>query len=306
MTLNKVLWSLGIAIIASIFALPTLAATRSPVSYSVGDFAGDFVKEKVSGRIWYIDVDKSRRYQVTEKDQDLFERLKKVSQVKTWPVIKSVMDASDVTKRVVKKGPLRGLVLDENAQDLIWHIQRRAYRRQALRSREDILSYVKNAITVDEKSLSEYPIAYADYDYSMAGPIKMASIASSTTTQIGKSIKISLKEQRLYAFENGKLINSFLVSTGNRRFPTPKGEFSVLEKVPVVRYTWSYGAGNPDNYDLGNVPYNLRIMPHKYIHYAYWHNSFGRIMSHGCINVNLANIKWIYRWSDQGIPVKII
>ncbi|MFA6160630.1 MAG: L,D-transpeptidase [Patescibacteria group bacterium] len=305
MTFNKIFWSLGIALAIGCFALPALAAPHSPVGFSIGDLAGDFVKEKVSGRMWYIDVNSSRRYQITENDQGLFERLKSAAKVQTWPAIKSVIDVADPSKRIAK-GPLRGLVYDENAPELLWHVQRRAYRRQALRSSQDILQYAKNAMTVDDAALKEYPIAFADFDYAMSGPIKIASASNATSTQSGKSIKISLKEQRLYAFENGKLINTFLISSGVRAFSTPIGEFSVMEKVPVVDYVWSYGAGNPNNYDLGNVPYNLRIMPHKYIHYAYWHNNFGHVMSHGCVNVNLANIKWIYRWADQGIPVKII
>lgn len=120
-----------------------------------------------------------------------------------------------------------------------------------------------------------------------------------------KDIIVDLSDQRLYAYENGVLANTFLVSTGKYPFATPLGNHSVLAKLPFVDYTWSYGPGNPNNYALGLVPYNLRIYPHVYIHYAYWHNNFGHPMSHGCINVNLENIKWIYNWGEAGIPVVV-
>ncbi|HBR80426.1 MAG: hypothetical protein UX09_C0032G0013 [Candidatus Uhrbacteria bacterium GW2011_GWE2_45_35] len=118
-------------------------------------------------------------------------------------------------------------------------------------------------------------------------------------------ITVDLSEQRLYAFEDGILANSFLVSTAKLPFTTPMGIHSILAKLPWVDYTWSYSENNPNNYSLGLVPWNLRIYPHVYIHYAYWHNNFGHPMSHGCINVNLENIKWIYDWSEVGTTVEV-
>lgn len=120
-----------------------------------------------------------------------------------------------------------------------------------------------------------------------------------------KSIVVDISEQRLYAFERGLLVESYLVSTGLPRFPTPTGEFSVLAKVPIVNYTWSYGPNHPDNYSLPNVPWNLRFKPHFYIHYAYWHNDFGRQRSHGCVNLPLEPAKWVYGWANEGTPITI-
>ncbi len=121
-----------------------------------------------------------------------------------------------------------------------------------------------------------------------------------------KSVSVSIRNQRLHAYEYGREVNSFLVSTGTEKMPTPLGNFSVLAKKPTVLYRWSYGTNHPDNYDLGVVPWNLLIMPHIYIHYAPWHNNFGRRVSHGCVNVNLKNIKWIYDWAEVGMPVDVV
>ncbi len=277
--------------------LPTTAdaASRSPVNFSAGDYAGDFVIEKTTNRTWYIDPLTSRRYQVSTS----IAQLKAIAQPMSWAAISSIPDESDkVTIPLKQRKAISGLVYDPNAPDLIWHIRKRAYKRHALRTDQDLAAYLKNAIQVTPASLVEYPIARADFDYAI-GPV------DPTATSTGKYIYVNLKEQRLRAYENGRLVKTFLVSTGSYRFPTPPGNYSVLEKDPVVNYQWSYGKGNPDNYDLGNVPYNLMFRPHMYIHYAYWHNNFGRRMSHGCINVNLANIKWIYRWADPWIPVLV-
>lgn len=121
------------------------------------------------------------------------------------------------------------------------------------------------------------------------------SFVSDTTA---KSIVVDVSEQRLYAYEGGVLANTFLVSTAAKGWRTPPGKHVILAKVPFVRYA---GPG----YDLGTVQYNLRFKPHYYIHYAPWHDNFGNPMSHGCVNVNLTNMKWIYEWSDEGIPVEV-
>lgn len=291
--------------LSAVFLPASVQASRSPVGFEVGEYVGDFVKEEETGRVWYISALNSRRYQIAEGDERVFEVLKEQAKVEPWYRIVTVPDVGSENEAKIKIG-LKGLVYDENAPDLLWHIQKRAYLRQALRAPEDVVDYAEGAITVAEKDLYEYPIGYAVYDYSIPEPNKdKAENGVDGKPDLNKHISISIKEQRLRAYENGQLVNTFYISSGRWGYYTPRGNFSVLNKVPVVRYQWSYGNNHPDNYDLGNVPYNLRIMPHIYIHYAYWHNNFGKPMSRGCINVNLKDSKWIYRWADEDISVSI-
>jgi hypothetical protein len=132
-----------------------------------------------------------------------------------------------------------------------------------------------------------------------------AGRADGGRAQHAKFIKISVKDQRLQAFEYGRLVKTFLVATGEKRFPTPIGDFSILEKPYKVNYTWSYGPGHPENYNLGWVTWNLRFYPHIYIHYAPWRSVFGVRGSHGCVNVSKADAQWIYDWADVKTPVTV-
>lgn len=118
-----------------------------------------------------------------------------------------------------------------------------------------------------------------------------------------KYIEVRLGEQRLYAYDNGFVKRTFLISSGVNKYPTPEGTFSVTAKIPKKDYEWTYGPDHPDNYDLKDVEFNLRFAPTFYLHYAYWHNNFGRKMSHGCVNINRVNSQWLYDWADLGIPV---
>lgn len=135
--------------------------------------------------------------------------------------------------------------------------------------------------------------------------VSMTSVAKSTH-ELGKYILVDVSDQTLYAYENGALVNSFLVSTGTYSYPTPLGKTEVTDKLLWHDYVWSYGANNPNNYALSDVKYNLRFRTHYYIHSAYWHNNFGNRMSHGCVNVAYDNAEWVYNWAEVGTPVEIV
>ncbi len=124
-------------------------------------------------------------------------------------------------------------------------------------------------------------------------------------TDYYKYIDVDLSEQKLRAYKNGVLEKEFLVSTGIDRYPTPQGTFPIRRKIFKKDYKWEYGPDHPDNYDIKDVPYNLQFLPTFYLHDAFWHNNFGHKMSHGCVNINLENSKWIYEWAQVGDPVII-
>ncbi len=141
-----------------------------------------------------------------------------------------------------------------------------------------------------------------------SGPSKLATAAllplvSGPLTQ-EKAIHVNLTEQRVYAYERGRIARTFLTSTGTSRFPTPAMNTWVRAKTEVKRYRWSYGPNHPDNYDLPNVKWNLQIFGPYYIHGAYWHNNFGHRMSHGCINLRYSDAEWIYNWAEVGTSVR--
>lgn len=117
--------------------------------------------------------------------------------------------------------------------------------------------------------------------------------------EIKKQIIVSLSEQRLYAYEDGYLAATYLVSTGNRVYPTRTGDYAVMSKTPVKTYR---GPG----YVLPNTHWNTLFSKSGYFfHEAYWHNNFGQVMSHGCVNMRKDDAKFIYDWSEIGTPIII-
>lgn len=121
-----------------------------------------------------------------------------------------------------------------------------------------------------------------------------------------KAILVDVSEQQLTAYAYGVPVYTFPVSTAKPGYVTPLGKTTVRTKLLYHDYRWVFGIGDPRNYFVPNVKWNLRIYDHIYIHWAYWHNNFGTPMSHGCINMNAENSEWIYNWSDVGTPVNVI
>lgn len=125
--------------------------------------------------------------------------------------------------------------------------------------------------------------------------------ASSANTS-GKWIDVNLSQQRLTAYEGSKAVFSSLVSTGVARYPTVTGTFNIYLKYTSQDMTGGTGA---DYYYLPDVPSVMYFYESYAIHGTYWHNNFGRVMSHGCVNMPVDAAKFMFKWAPMGTPVTI-
>jgi len=109
-------------------------------------------------------------------------------------------------------------------------------------------------------------------------------------------IEIDLSAQMLYAYLDGQIISSYLVSTGINSRPTITGTHKIYAKY--LTYTM-VGPG----YNLPDVPYSMFFYKGYGIHGTYWHSNFGTPMSHGCVNMNTNDAAQIYNQSSIGTYV---
>ena len=96
----------------------------------------------------------------------------------------------------------------------------------------------------------------------------------------------------------GQKIAATLSSTGTRAHPTVTGQFLIYRKsisTPMA------GPG----YYLPGVPYTMYFYKGYALHGTYWHNNFGRPMSHGCVNLTKTDASWLYSWARVGTPVVV-
>lgn len=126
-----------------------------------------------------------------------------------------------------------------------------------------------------------------------------AATAPAPPTTSGKAIVVSTQKQRIYAYENGQLVRSYLTSTGLPDTPTVLGDYKIYRKYEKTDMR------GPD-YFLPDVPYTMYFYQGYGIHGTYWHNSFGRPMSHGCVNLPVEEAQWFFNWAEVGTPVRVI
>jgi lipoprotein-anchoring transpeptidase ErfK/SrfK len=111
-------------------------------------------------------------------------------------------------------------------------------------------------------------------------------------------IDIDLTRQVLTAYEGSVPVRVVVVSTGLPQTPTPTGQFRIWAKL---RYDDMYGP----NYYLPDVPYVMYFYGGYGLHGTYWHNNFGRPMSHGCVNLPTSEAEWLFNWAEVGTLVTI-
>ena len=111
-------------------------------------------------------------------------------------------------------------------------------------------------------------------------------------------IDVDLTNQRVHAYEGDTLVNSFIVSTGTWLTPTVTGQFNIY-----VKYRSNKMSG--PGYYLPDVPYIMYFHGSYGLHGTYWHNNFGTPMSHGCVNLSIADAGWLYEWASIGTLVNV-
>jgi lipoprotein-anchoring transpeptidase ErfK/SrfK len=123
---------------------------------------------------------------------------------------------------------------------------------------------------------------------------------SVSTKKLTKVIKVDVAKHHLTYYLGDRPLESFAISAGKPKTPTPLGTFAVMQKLPVVRFK---GKG----YDYPNTKWNLlftRANGHGYyVHGAYWHSKWGRAVSGGCVNVRYDQMERLYKFAEVGTKV---
>ena len=119
----------------------------------------------------------------------------------------------------------------------------------------------------------------------------------------GHWIEVDLSEQKVYLRDGDTVVRTFTASTGKKGCETPIGTFAVQAKIPVMTYSGHRPGEAP--YNLPNVRWNTQFLGPYLIHTAYWHNSFGTPVSHGCVNLREADAKVLYDFVVVGTPVVV-
>jgi L,D-transpeptidase catalytic domain len=113
-------------------------------------------------------------------------------------------------------------------------------------------------------------------------------------------IEVNLLDQTIAAYDNKQLVFASLVASGIEPFWTRPGVFQIYDKLDSTPMRGSFEADRSDAYYLEDVPWTMYYDKARALHGAYWHNSFGSPLSHGCVNLSVGDARWLFDWAHDG------
>lgn len=112
-----------------------------------------------------------------------------------------------------------------------------------------------------------------------------------------KRIEVDLKKQTVTLFESDTAVFNARCASGLAPHNTTRGSHRISNKIPGQRMTGGT-AGNADFYDLPGIAWVSYFTSSGIaFHGCYWHNDYGTPHSHGCVNLDAEDAKYIFRWS---------
>lgn len=125
------------------------------------------------------------------------------------------------------------------------------------------------------------------------------------TTKNLKWILVDLSKQRTYCKLGKKTKKKYTISSGKSATPTIKGTFYIYMKRQLHTMVGIDHRTGKELYRQPNVRWISYFRGGYAFHATYWHNNFGRPMSHGCVNMRTKDAKWLYKWAPMGTKVVV-
>ena len=137
----------------------------------------------------------------------------------------------------------------------------------------------------------------------------------------GKVLVVSLIEQVVRYYDNGKLVRSFQVVTGQYMRPSVPGYWSIFVREHPTVFKSSEPPGSAFWYPPTPIQYAMEYHSGGYFfHDSWWRGIYGQGMnfphsdpsgttsfndngSHGCVNMNPNDVAWLYSQIPWGTPV---
>ena len=118
-------------------------------------------------------------------------------------------------------------------------------------------------------------------------------------------MNVNISQQIVTAYQDGTPVMVTLASTGKNPNPTDLGVWKIYWRLPSQTMEGGNLASG-DYYKLPNVKYVQYFnSTGEALHGTYWHDDFGRVHSHGCVNLSTPIAGWFYGWANVGTTVYV-
>ncbi|EYF06658.1 L,D-transpeptidase [Chondromyces apiculatus] len=119
-------------------------------------------------------------------------------------------------------------------------------------------------------------------------------------------IDVDLASQTVIAYEGRRPVFATLVSTGKGKkgsaTATPPGTYRIWAKLLTSDMDNLEEESASRYYRMEDVPYVQYFTKGVGLHGAFWHRSFGRVRSHGCVNLSPLDAQRLFWWTTPRLP----
>ncbi len=145
---------------------------------------------------------------------------------------------------------------------------------------------------------------FSNKGFNISAPLVTLPYKSNTPADFNKLILVDVNSKVMNVYQDGKIVNNFLVSAGALATPTPIGEYHIYAKY-AVQDMRGYNP-NGTKYFQPKVKWVSYFSGADAVHGVYWHplSWFGvHNSSHGCVGLPDSQAQWIYNWAPIGTTV---
>ncbi len=173
---------------------------------------------------------------------------------------------------------------------------------------DDVNVIHKEAVDAIRRSLL---FRAADYQVNNAVILPIQGNPKSDGSLHDVYLEVIKSQQRLYRFEHGKLVKTYIVSTG-LTWETPPGEYSIQGKQKItISYTGNWYM--PDYLPIGTINGSYRFGFHAIPYHMDGNgnifsrdpNTMGSPATGGCIQLTPEEATELFEWAWVGIPVYV-
>jgi hypothetical protein len=119
-------------------------------------------------------------------------------------------------------------------------------------------------------------------------------------------IEVELATQTLVAYEGARPMYATLVSSGvgprGSETATPPGVHRIWVKLLTTSMDNLEREDAEKHYSIEDVPWVMFFDKGVALHGAFWHREFGRVHSHGCVNLAPIDARWVFDFSAPHLP----
>ena len=134
----------------------------------------------------------------------------------------------------------------------------------------------------------------------------LAPVPAEVTRPEEHWIDVDLAAQVLVAYEGPRPVYATLVSTGRgsagTEAATPVGAHRIWVKLLTTDMDNISREDAEARYSMEDVPYVQFFDGDVALHGTYWHHDFGRVKSHGCVNLAPLDARWLFAFTEPRRP----